>query len=186
MRVLGIDPGFANIGWAIVEFSDSGKPSLLDFGNFETEKDQEATSASRDNIRRAAEFAAFLGEGTRTGEYAAFCCEAMSYPRNAVAAAKMSMAWGVIIATATANNIPILQATPMDVKKRVVGIKTASKSQVQKAINSRFPNAKQLMKSSGLPKGKWEHPYDAAASALACQVEAKALLLKNVIKTEEA
>jgi len=38
MRILGIDPGLATTGWAIVDFNDNGDPTPVDYGALITKK----------------------------------------------------------------------------------------------------------------------------------------------------
>jgi len=38
MRILGIDPGLATTGWAVVDFDKDGNPTAVDFGAVTTKK----------------------------------------------------------------------------------------------------------------------------------------------------
>ena len=38
MRILGIDPGIAITGWAIVDFNDNGSATPIDYGAITTSK----------------------------------------------------------------------------------------------------------------------------------------------------
>lgn len=48
------------------------------------------------------------------------------------------MAWGVVATLAEACRVPILQVSPQELKLRVVGKKTASKEEVQQALEQRY------------------------------------------------
>ena len=48
MRILGIDPGLAITGWAIVDFDKKGNIDLIDFGAIFTEKGVEVKDRLKD------------------------------------------------------------------------------------------------------------------------------------------
>jgi Holliday junction resolvasome RuvABC endonuclease subunit len=98
----------------------------------------------------------------------AFCIEAKSFPRNASAAAKTAISWGIVIAYAEQLDIPIFQARPQEIKHRLCGAKGASKQDVQDAIDTMFGADVIHPLVEGLAKSKLEHPYDSVGAVVAC------------------
>jgi Holliday junction resolvasome RuvABC endonuclease subunit len=49
------------------------------------------------------------------------------------------MSWGVIGSLARMHGIPILQASPQEIKRKVAGAKNASKADVRGALNKLYP-----------------------------------------------
>lgn len=193
-HVLGIDPGFASVGWAVFRVGASSELPVA-LGVIRTEKSSAKRNvrASEDNLERAKEIAAELRKLISTYEVKLICAETMSYPRNAAAAAKMAMCWGVLAATALQYDIPITQATPQEVKKAVTGKKDASKEEVQEAVKRLYPPlAENVTKSGGpyilreVPRSLWEHPYDATAAMVACRESEVFLLARRMASCVES
>lgn len=188
-QLVCLDPGFSNLGYATIVFRDDGdhmKPfDVVRFGVFETEKSNKKQNvhATADNLRRAQEISKMLrslitDSSIRT---IGICAEAMSFPRSSSVAAKMAMTWGAMASLSEGSGIPILQASPQEVKKGVTGQKSATKEEVQAAVAALYPEIVALrekvqpsvvLTKAGVPKkGKpragapalWEHCHDALA-----------------------
>lgn len=161
--LLGIDPGFAALGWTLVELQldDEAPPLLVAAGVLRTKKSakKRGTLASDDNLRRARELYAGLSALERTWRPAVVCAESMSFPRNAGAAAKLSIAWGVLAALTEARGLPLVQCSPQQLKKAVSGRADASKEDVLSALARLYPTL--LLKLADTPRSLWEHPVDA-------------------------
>lgn len=167
--VFGIDPGFASIGYSIVQlFTDNEE--VIEAGVIRTKKSAEKRNvlASDDNVRRAreiyTELAALILD--RNWRIAAICAESMSYPRNSSAAAKMAMCWGLLAAISQQHNIPVVQASPQEVKKAVCRSGSASKEEVEAALRTRYQALD--AKVSSVPASLHEHCFDSIASVVAC------------------
>jgi len=166
--VLGLDPGFASFGYGVVELlRDSER--IVEVNVIRTKKDakKRAVLAADDNFRRARAIYAALIEVVDRYHPVVVAAETMSFPRDASAAAKVAMAWGVISAIAESRQLPMAQASPMKIKQSVAGNPKASKEDVQSALRRRyvgqfFPFQK------ALPQGQWEHGYDAIGSIVTC------------------
>lgn len=172
--VLGLDPGFANIGYALVLFDAEQSERPVAMGVFRTAKSSAKANvlASGDNLRRAREIYVFLRSLLRDGPHGpvrAICAETMSFPRSSSVAAKMSMCWGVVAALSAEFDLPVLQASPQGLKKQVSGKKTTSKTGVQKALDKRFGAANLRALVQDLPASVLEHPYDALGAVVACE-----------------
>jgi Holliday junction resolvasome RuvABC endonuclease subunit len=76
----------------------------------------------------------------------------------------MGIAWGVIASAAEIRTVPIVQASPMEIKRRVTGDGKASKERMIETIRCRFPYL-------SLPHqlGLQEHAADAVGAVLACE-----------------
>lgn len=187
-HVLGIDPGFASIGWSVVRIAATGE-HLVDLGVIRTEKSaaKRNVRASEDNLERAKEIALEIQDLIGKYRIQLVCAETMSYPRNSSAAAKMAMCWGVMAAIAQQHKIPIAQATPQEVKKAVTGRKDASKEEVQEAVRGLFQPLQGAEAKHGgpyilraVPRSLWEHPYDATAAVVACRESEVFLLARRM------
>lgn len=171
--ILGLDPGLANFGWAVLSFEKEGPARVENFGTFETEKSDKKRKvlASDDNVRRALLLAAFLNGLFKGNSPVAVCAEAMSFPRNSSNAAKTALSWGCIVAFSELHHVPILQASPQAVKIHMCATKTASKEDVQRAVWKLYPPVKEAVAERPPThtqkqwEATWEHSHDAIAAA---------------------
>lgn len=186
--VLGVDPGFASIGWSVLRVYQSDEIPVA-VGVIRTEKSsaKRKVRASEDNLERAKEIAAELRALIEQHQIKLICAETMSYPRNSAAAAKMAMCWGVLAALAGEYDLPITQATPQEVKKAVTGKKDASKEEVQEGVKRLYPALAEAVTKNGgpyilrdVPRSLWEHPYDATAAVVACRESEVFLLARRM------
>ena len=165
--IVGCDPGFASMGLALVRLSDA-RPLVVEVEVIQTAKANKKQNilSSEDNVERARKlvrlFSTWLVPAQLIG------AESMSFARNAGAAHKVGIAWGVIVAVAEREHVPICQTSPQDVKLRVAGAKTASKGDVKLAVTRQcdFSMAAGAYLED-LALGQHEHAYDAIACALA-------------------
>jgi Holliday junction resolvasome RuvABC endonuclease subunit len=191
VNILGIDPGFASVGYAVVSFEPdhnyvgvmrSGGTQVPVMGTIRTEKSDKKRSvkASDDNLRRGREIHSALSFlmgpkpdthpaipfkfGGEPLNIQAVCVESMSFPRSASTAQKIGITWGIISAVSGWFDVPIVQASPQEIKKQVCGAKNASKENVQETLAGRFDIDLVLF-----PKTLREHPFDALGAVIACQ-----------------
>ena len=163
IRILGIDPGLANLGLA--DFQIHALDDVyIDLVHIVTEKSDKKRKvrASDDNLRRISEL--YNGVAALVHpETIAICAESQSWPRNSGACAKVGMAWGVIGSIAQMHRIPVLQSSPQEIKRKIAGAKNASKADVRKALNKLYPS----IRWPSTVKGK-EDTGDALAAVVAC------------------
>jgi crossover junction endodeoxyribonuclease RuvC len=174
--IMGIDPGFAACGWALVRLRPTAE-EVLGLGVIETEKSDKKRQvrASDDNLRRARELTSELQVvlEQRGGErVAVLAAEAQSWPRNAGAVAKVGIAWGVVAALATIHSVSVVQASPQEVKKAICGRKDASKEAIAEAMLSwaaprGAADAIRAMRAE-VAGAKHEHAWDALAAVVTC------------------
>ncbi len=136
--VLGIDGGLAHMGLALAHVPAGSKPRIIFGAVIETTKCSEGTAAG-DNVRRAREVADALVEVIEREKPSRIVAEAMSHPRDARAAAMLSMSWGVIAATAARYNLPVEGKSPMALKRALTGNQTAKKDEMIAAVREQYP-----------------------------------------------
>jgi len=199
--VIGIDPGFASFGWAML--TPDGE--VVGLGVLRTAPSDKKAKvlASHDNVRRTRELARDFGallDGRMPGKPEEYqhtpfgqapseggaavrliAAESMSFPRNASAASKMAMAWGMIVGAATLRDLPLVQASPQTVKKRICGDMKASKKDIENAMVARYGQGLFRM-LKGVPAGSHEHAFDALAVARACLDSDEARMLRQMAK----
>lgn len=167
MKALGIDPGLAHLGWAIVDVGDDGA-RVLALGCIQTAKDKRKVLSTVDLHRRGQEIARALGEIVRLypGISVAFA-ESLSFVRSASTMCGIGRAWGVVDAVLEANRIGLVQASPQEIKQVVCGSKTATKDDVEAAV-IRVCGEHVRTQLARITKSRREHPVDAVAAVLAC------------------
>lgn len=167
MRVLGVDPGFASFGYALLDVGPS-EEIVLQMGVLRTEPSSKKLRvlATEDNLRRAKEVAHDLFFLVEENEVKIVCAESMSWPRNASAAAKVAMSWGCIASVIEKHGLSAAQASPQQVKKTLCGKKDASKEEVAQALRNRYRGCERF--AEGVISSQQEHCYDALAAVVAC------------------
>ena len=178
MNVLGIDPGFASMGWAVISFGGDG-PACQSAGLIKTKRDP-IQSKHDDNLYRIQRIAQSLEriEGLFAPSFVA--CEAMSWTRHANADRAVAMAWGAI-GTALLE-VPIIQISPVDVKDRLCGMKTASKALVEERVIARISGAGEWL--DRVAKTQRNHVADAMAVALACSEHTSFKMARRMLRDE--
>jgi crossover junction endodeoxyribonuclease RuvC len=130
IRVLGIDPGFAIIGWAVLQENDIDV-IVQGAGTIETPKAMPYSDrllAIREGIER------ILKE--YTPDEAAI--EEIFFSKNAKTAIKVAEARGVTIVTLASQGFAVNEYTPVQVKQAITGHGQASKEQVMKMVRLLF------------------------------------------------
>jgi crossover junction endodeoxyribonuclease RuvC len=175
MMILGIDPGFRYLGWCRVSYVKDAmyQFAILDMGCIQTKKDGRKVLDSVDNVRRAQAITRELRDLVWLDSEAidpvravdVIAVEAMSFPRNASSASKMSLTWGVISALSALWEIPMIQASPQDIKEAVTGSRKASKAEMEATLSGRYPVVLKCLED--VPMSRREHPYDALGAIVA-------------------
>ncbi|MCC6811727.1 MAG: crossover junction endodeoxyribonuclease RuvC [Deltaproteobacteria bacterium] len=179
IRLLGLDPGFAAIGWAVVETDPDAGDRLVAAGVVRTKKakPKQSVSASIDNFRRAQEIGRALGALALDHRVDVVCAEAMSFPRSSSVAAKMAMCWGVLAQLCQVLRVRVVQASPQEIKRALTGRTNATKDDVGAAVSLRFPDCVGIV--GPLPRGLDEHAYDAVGAAVACMQRGEVRALED-------
>lgn len=126
IRILGIDPGTARVGWGLIE-EDFGKIKTLKYGCITTEKEELAET------RLSLIFHA-LTTLIKTLKPDCLSVEDLFFATNAKTAISVGQARGVILLAASELHIPVASYSPVAVKKAICGTGTAPKDQVGKMI----------------------------------------------------
>ncbi len=137
MKVVGIDPGYAIVGYGVVEYVKS-RFVTLDYGSV-------ITTADTPYERRLLTIYGDLCDLFMIHKPDAVAIERLFFTTNQKTAMAVAQARGVIILAATINNIKVYEYTPLQVKQSVVGYGKAQKHQVQE-MTRRLLNLKEVPK----------------------------------------
>ena len=147
--VMGIDPGFARTGWAVLK----GTPQKIQeiyYGCLETPAkesfEQRLVDIDKQFLTLIKKF--------RPQEVA---IEQIYFYKNVKTALKVGHVRGILLLEAMKNKMPCLELTPLQVKLAVTGYGRAEKSQIQKMV-------KTILGLKEIP------PSDDAADALAIAI----------------
>ena len=162
MRVLGIDPGYAIVGWGVVEYVGN-RFAPVGYGAVVTEKDTPFE-------QRLVEIYEGVLDICKRYKPEALSIYKLYYQHNQTTVIGVAEARGVIVLAAAQCGVPIYEYTPMQVKQAVVGYGLAEKKQVMDMV-------KRLLKLKAVPR-----PDDAAdALAIAiCHARSATSLLSRV------
>ena len=123
MRVLGIDPGYAIVGWGVVDYAGN-RFAPVDFGAV-------CTDAGVPFERRLDEVYTGIKEVIERTKPEVLAIEKLFYQHNQTTVIGVAEARGVILLAAAQAGLPIYEYTPMQVKQAVTGYGKAVKKQVQ-------------------------------------------------------
>ncbi len=128
MRILGIDPGYATIGYGIVEY-DNFRFKTIAYGAI-------TTPAGKSFPDRLCDI--FTDITTLIEKYKPDCLsiEKLYFNTNTTTAIDVAQARGVILLGARRNNINIFEYTPLQVKQSITGYGRAEKHQVMEMVKS--------------------------------------------------
>ena len=128
MVILGIDPGYAIIGWGVVEYNH-GKFKVLGYGAITTE----ATTPFAERLQIIYNDMCYLFEKYKPD---AMSMEKLFYNSNQKTVIDVAQARGVITLSAQNYGKDIFEYTPLQVKQSVTGYGRAEKKQVQEMIKN--------------------------------------------------
>ena len=161
MRILGIDPGVATVGFGVID-SDCAQQQMIRYGAI-------TTAAGLPLATRLVQIAADLEVLIRQFQPDEIAVEELFFSKNITTGIAVAHARGVILYTAERLQVPVYEYTPMQVKQAVVGYGLAEKHQV-------MDMTRRLLKLKSVPK-----PDDAAdALAIAiCHARSATSLLRR-------
>lgn len=123
MIILGIDPGYAIVGYGVVDYRNNHF-SVIDYGAILTE------AKTPFNLRLEKIYDE-LSSIIDTYKPEAMSLEKLFYNNNAKTVIDVSQARGVIMLAAQKKGVKVFEYTPLQVKQSVVGYGRAEKKQVQ-------------------------------------------------------
>ena len=161
MRILGIDPGVAIVGFGLIE-SDRGTLRMLQYGAI-------TTPAELPLAARLAQINRDIEELIGTFRPDEISVEELFFSKNITTGIAVAHARGVILCAAEKKKIPIYEYTPMQVKQAVAGYGLADKKQV-------MDMTRRLLKLKSVPRP--DDAADALAIAL-CHARSATSLLRG-------
>jgi len=126
MKVLGIDPGTAALGYGIVERS-GGRLREVDHGCLTTSPDLSMPE-------RLLAIHALVDELIELHQPDLMGVERLFFSRNVQTALGVGQARGVVLLAAAQHRTPVREATPNEVKSAIAGYGAADKEQVQRMV----------------------------------------------------
>lgn len=149
--ILGIDPGFGRLGYAILE-NHLGQQKLRVAKCIET-------PASMPHAARLRVIADVLEREIKTYKPNIVAIEKLFFTKNQKTAIGVAEARGVVLLLAEKSRIPVFECTPLELKIALTGYGKAQKSQVQMMV-------KTLLQLPAVPKP--DDVADAIGVALTC------------------
>ena len=122
MIILGIDPGYAIVGWGVIEYQQNSFRPIA-FGAITTD----AHTDFDDRLQRIYDDTV---EVIRRSRPDAMSIEKLYFNTNVTTGILVAQARGVIILAARQAGIPVYEYTPLQVKTAVAGYGKAKKPQV--------------------------------------------------------
>lgn len=138
MRVLGVDPGTAVLGYGVVESTDDRPGRLLECGVLRTRPEDSLP-------RRLRVLHDGIAELIVRHQPDAVAVETAFHARNARTTMVLSHARGVILLAAEQASLPVREYAPAEVKKAIVGRGAALKPQVSQMV-------RQLLRLASAPQ----------------------------------
>lgn len=162
IRVIGIDPGTAIVGWSILE-EKKGQIQPIAYGHIKTSKNK----TDEDRILEISEDFESIIKKYKPLEAAV---EKLFFFKNQKTVIEVAQARGAILLTLVRNNVKISSYTPLEIKQALTGYGRAEKKQLQEMT-------KNILKLKQLPKP--DDTADAISVAI-CHLHSRKLLsLKN-------
>lgn len=130
IRVLGIDPGLAKLGYAVVDDGPDGIRHV-EYGLIKT-KPVDSLPVRLNEI--AALIDAIIGEFNPD----VMAVETIFFARNAKTAMTIGRVIGAVMAIAGLRGLDVVEYSPLDIKRTVVGTGKADKKQVQEMVRTLY------------------------------------------------
>ena len=167
-RIIGIDPGYATVGWGIVDYAGSSFKTV-DYGAIITPPDLPFEHRLEIIYR---ELDILLSKHTPEG----MGIEKLFFGKNVTTGIDVAQARGVILLCARAHGVNIKQYAPNEVKLAVVGYGNAEKAQVMQMT-------KMLLNLPQMPKP--DDTADALAVAICHAHSAASYQYQNKIDSRQ-
>ncbi len=149
MIVLGIDPGFAIVGYGLINYKNN-KYNVIEYGSITTHQ-------SMPFNKRLVKIAEDLESIIKRYEIEAVSIEELFFNNNVTTGIQVAEARGVILYTLEKNNIKVYEYTPVEIKQSVTGSGRADKLQMKRMV-------KDYLKLEKMPK--LDDTTDALAAAV--------------------
>ncbi|MBF1150720.1 MAG: crossover junction endodeoxyribonuclease RuvC [[Eubacterium] sulci] len=128
MRIIGIDPGYAIMGWGILDLKGN-KFSVVDYGSITTDAGVEAA-------KRLQHIYAELGAIIAKYQPEEAAIEELFFNNNAKTVILVGEARGIAVLACANAGLEISEYTPLQIKQALVGYGRADKKQVQAMVKA--------------------------------------------------
>lgn len=128
MRILGIDPGYAIMGWGVLDMTGNHF-SVVDYGSI-------TTDAATDMPIRLQHLYSQLCSVISEYEPEEAAIEELFFTHNQTTAIKVGEARGVAILACINGGLSVSEYTPLQIKQALVGYGKADKKQVQAMVKA--------------------------------------------------
>lgn len=162
MKILGIDPGTATVGWGIIE-ETKGKPKMVAYGHIATDKALPMPT----RLQEIRDDLVTIIKKYRPDRAAV---ESLFFFNNQKTAITVAEARGVILLTLSDFSLSIAEYTPLEVKHSLTNYGRADKSQMQAMVQ-------RLLGLQSIPTP--DDAADALAIALCALARSRMERLKN-------
>jgi crossover junction endodeoxyribonuclease RuvC len=159
MRVLGIDPGIAIVGFGVID-KQGHKLVPVQYGCIQTKAETDPSIRLKEVYESALQL-------IDTYKPEAMAIEKLFFNKNVTTAFTVAQARGVLILAGVQRGLSIAEYTPLQVKQAIVGYGNAEKRQVQEMV-------KLFLKLSAIPK-----PDDVADALAIAICHAHSAVLQN-------
>lgn len=149
MRILGIDPGLATIGFGLIAYIE-GEVADVHYGHITTPSTQAMPERLQCIYREVKKLVSRLAPDV-------VVIEDLFFSKNRKTAIQVAQARGVALLATAEREVALFEYTPMQIKQAVVGYGNASKRQVQQMV-------KALLNLKTVPTPN--HAADALAAAI--------------------
>lgn len=162
MRILGIDPGYAILGWGVIDVTGN-RFSVVDYGSILTDNSMEMPARLQ---------VLYNGLTELINKYKPddASIEQLFFNNNAKTAILVGEARGVAVLACANGNLNIGEYTPLQIKQALVGYGRADKKQVQYMV-------KTMLNLKSVPK-----PDDTADALAAAICHAHSAGKKDILK----
>ncbi|NCO15240.1 crossover junction endodeoxyribonuclease RuvC [Candidatus Wolfebacteria bacterium CG18_big_fil_WC_8_21_14_2_50_39_7] len=126
MKIIGIDPGSARVGYGVIEKKNNGlrfiRAGLLKI-------------SSKDKGKRLLELEKSFSQLLKKEKPDLVVLEKLYFMKNMKTALEVAQSRGVLTLTIIKYKIPLLEYTPLEIKQGVTGYGMADKKSVAKMVN---------------------------------------------------
>ena len=129
MRILGIDPGLAIVGYGVLDCEAAGRLQLIDFGTVLTYPEQSFPTRLR-------QIASGIRQLTEQFKPNAIAFEELFFNKNVTTGISVAHARGAALLAAAEYTDELYEYTPSQVKQAITGYGKADKKQVQLMVCS--------------------------------------------------
>ncbi len=157
MKTLGIDPGTATVGWAVIS-EKKGNLTPVAYGHI-------STSSKKRTAERLKEICGDMEKIIKKYKPGEAAVEDIFFFKNVKTAVTVSQARGAILLTLERHKIRISEYTPLQIKQALTGYGRAEKKQVQYMV-------KRVLDLKNIPKP--DDTADALAIAI-CHIHSRKL-----------